>query len=465
MRKVQIKIIAVLALFNFIFLGSEYLFDNMMAYTTDASGVVIAQSQILGVSAVGFFLYSAMRKWAKRGIKYPAYFGIIVTCIICLFMVSQHISNEITLMFGCILFLLLGAACGAVHDTAAYILDGDGSLARTVGAAYAVGILLQFINNNFVNNEIIEPIVLSVSLTVGGVLLMGMGRNEPLERLQPGEKTGRRIEGRPGVVGGILIVNVVLMTCVFATLDNAVTLVHAAGQMDIGQWPGILLALSGLAAGFMFDWKKRRYMYIIMYCVTLLSTICVVVIEFGGPFLAGLIAFYLSAGFFVVFFSTGFMEISRYMKIPELWAGLGRITNNLCAVLIGSWSVALIESGNSMIISIVAIVLFAMISVTTFLYSGRFRDEAKEHTEKPEEGEECENEKFSDFCEKFSLTGREQDVLRLLLTSDDNMQELAEHLFISRAALYRHIASLNEKTETKSRIGLLQFYYAWNEKN
>lgn len=437
MRKVQIKIIAVLALFNFIFLGSEYLFDNMMAYTTDASGVVIAQSQILGVSAVGFFLYSAMRKWAKRGIKYPAYFGIIVTCIICLFMVSQHISNEITLMFGCILFLLLGAACGAVHDTAAYILDGDGSLARTVGAAYAVGILLQFINNNFVNNEIIEPIVLSVSLTVGGVLLMGMGRNEPLERLQPGEKTGRRIEGCPGVVGGILIVNVVLMTCVFATLDNAVTLVHAAGQMDIGQWPRILLALSGLAAGFMFDWKKRRYMYIIMYCVTLLSTICVVVIEFGGPFLAGLIAFYLSAGFFVVFFSTGFMEISRYMKIPELWAGLGRITNNL----------------------------FAMISVTTFLYSGRFRDEAKEHTEKPEEGEECENEKFSDFCEKFSLTGREQDVLRLLLASDDNMQELAEHLFISRAALYRHIASLNEKTETKSRIGLLQFYYAWNEKN
>lgn len=231
--------------------------------------------------------------------------------------------------------------------------------------------------------------------------------------------------------------NVVLMTCVFATLDNAVTLVHAAGQMDIGQWPRLLLALSGLAAGFMFDWKKRRYMYIIMYCVTLLSTICVVVIEFGGSFLAGLIAFYLSAGFFVVFFSTGFMEISRYMKIPELWAGLGRITNNL----------------------------FAMISVTTFLYSGRFRDEAKEHTEKPEEGEEREDEKFSGFCEKFSLTGREQDVLRLLLTSDDNMQELAEQLFISRAALYRHIASLNEKTETKSRIGLLQFYYAWNEKN
>ena len=39
------------------------------------------------------------------------------------------------------------------------------------------------------------------------------------------------------------------MTCIFATLDNAVTLVHAAGKADIGQWPRLLLACSGLAAG------------------------------------------------------------------------------------------------------------------------------------------------------------------------------------------------------------------------
>lgn len=52
----------------------------------------------------------------------------------------------------------------------------------------------------------------------------------------------------------------------------------------------------------------------------------------------------------------------------------------------------------------------------------------------------------------------------MLLSSDDSVQEIADALFISRAALYRHIGSLNEKTETKSRIGLIQFYYGWNEK-
>lgn len=35
---------------------------------------------------------------------------------------------------------------------------------------------------------------------------------------------------------------VALMTCVFSTLDNAVTLVHSSGETDIGQWPRALLA-------------------------------------------------------------------------------------------------------------------------------------------------------------------------------------------------------------------------------
>lgn len=94
-----------------------------------------------------------------------------------------------------------------------------------------------------------------------------------------------------------MILLVALMTCIFSTLDNAVTLVHAGGATDIGQWPRILLALSGLAAGFIFDIKNRKYMGIVMYCIMVLSTICVAILKFAGPFMAGLIVFYLSAGF------------------------------------------------------------------------------------------------------------------------------------------------------------------------
>lgn len=59
------------------------------------------------------------------------------------------------------------------------------------------------------------------------------------------------------------------------------------------------------------------------------------------------------------------------------------------------------------------------------------------------------------------MTDREQDVLQYLLVSDSSVQDIAQQMAISRPVLYRHISSLNEKTGTKSRIGLLQFYYEW----
>ena len=55
-----------LAVFYFVFLGTEYLFDNRMALYTDPTGVVLAQSYILGVSALGFLAYSLIEKWKSK---------------------------------------------------------------------------------------------------------------------------------------------------------------------------------------------------------------------------------------------------------------------------------------------------------------------------------------------------------------------------------------------------------------
>ena len=56
-KRERIEIMIALALFNYVFLGAEYLFDNMMAFQTDSSGVVLAQSYVLGISTMGFLLF------------------------------------------------------------------------------------------------------------------------------------------------------------------------------------------------------------------------------------------------------------------------------------------------------------------------------------------------------------------------------------------------------------------------
>ena len=256
---------------------------------------------------------------------------------------------------------------------------------------------------------------------------------------------------------------VILLTCIFSTLDAAVTLVHAAGDADVGTWPRLLLAGSGLLAGIFFDGWEHRFANILMYCVTILSVLCIVVLDNGGAFSLGLVVFYVSAGFFVVFFTTDFMRLSAITRCPRLWAGFGRAVNNLCAFFMGPVSLQLLQSNDQILRASVLLGLLALISLAFFGYVHTMQPERKLSPE-PGEGQEQrldEAEQLQLFAERFSLTMREKEVLQVLLVSEENVQDIAEELLISRAALYRHIASLNEKTGTRSRIGLVQFYYRY----
>ena len=138
--------------------------------------------------------------------------------------------------------------------------------------------------------------------------------------------------------------------------------------------------------------------------------------------------------------------------------------NNICAFATGSLSLRLIRSENQILRDGMLLVLFVLISIAFFVYSNALYMQEKKEPEssgtKPGEEESLEM-----FAVSFSLTEREKEVLEVLLVSDENVQDIAETLMISRAALYRHIASLNEKTGTKSRIGLVQFYYRYHRRN
>lgn len=461
-RKTVVAIVA-MAFFNFVFLGAEYMYDNMMAYIVDAKGVVLAESYILGASCIGFLCFPFLDKILKSSTRYIVAFAGALLGIICIFVIGQRSSYVYILIPGCILFIILGVFGSSIHYKLSIIISNKGHLAKCIGIAYALGIFIQFINNNLVRNDMAESIFISISLAVFVVLLIKTEdyiSSDEAPCSKDDEENRKYVLKNRAIAGVSIIGVVVLMSCIFSTLNISVTLVHADGSVDIGQWPRLLLVVSGLTAGFLYDIKGRKYMNLIMYCVTLLSTVCVVVTELSDSFFVGLIIFYMSAGFFVVFFSTAFIELSYYMKVPQFWAGFGRATNNACAIITGNLSVILLSEGGMRII-IIALVLFILISIVQFIYTSQFE---KNDTEKVQIYEMSDEERFSAFCDAFSISGREREVLSALLVSDENVQDIAAKLYMSRAVFYRHISSLNEKTETKSRIGLLQFYYTWKDK-
>lgn len=464
-RTPYIYAVALMGLFTFLFLGAEYLFVDVLSHIVSEDRTVLAQDYALGISAAGFALYPLFNRFCKDRLKAVCSVIIGFLSVLCLVFICSGTAYTAIFATGLVLFLLLGLVGSGVFYVSMRMMKTDRYLARTVGISYALGILLQFANNNLVRSEVVGAIILSVFLMLLVWMLIKNDRiycengGHKVEAPQDEEKSeGNTEETAKGATVGILMVLlVVLMTCIFSTLDNAVTLVHASGTVDIGQWPRILLALSGLAAGFVFDIKNRKYMGLVMYCVMVLSTICIVVLKFGGSFLVGLIVFYLSAGFFAVFFTSGFMELSRHMRIPELWAGMGRAVNNITAALIANPVLALLSYDSS--IAVIVPVLFLFVAVSTVAVVYTFQKKAfAEQLITDATNTVSEKEKLQKFTELFSFTEREAEVFACLVGTDDSIQVIAESLYVSRRTLERYISAIYEKTGVKSRIGLLNLY-------
>ncbi len=488
--------ISSLALFYFVFLCSEYMFDNRMAVFTDSNGVVMAQSFILGSSVPGFLSYYFIdricdkKSFNKKII--PCISGALsLICMIGIYLTGSYAGE---LLFGIILFIVLGYFGSLIHTQAAlavkHLDDGLNGITQLAGISYGIGILLQLVHNNLIADGVCQVIFLAAAMIImtvfcAGSLCEACGYTcSDVVFSVENTDTESAVSGyAPKKLGIILILIVFVMTFVFATLDNAVTLVHAAGSVDIGQWPRIILAYSGIVAGFLYSTDDNRMMDFIMYIVLLLSTTCLIVISCGGPFMIGLIIFYLSAGFFSVYFASRFMIFACHTDKPELWAGMGRAVNNTAAVVVAGVSLYIMRAPQY-VTMIIGVLLFAVTSVIVFVYHEQLRRgdteiylsveshntenafrkrpaEDKAEITVHEDAKMTDDELLELFVQEFNLTPREGEVLAYLLHSDESMQEVAKQLAVSRAALYRHIANMNEKTKTKARMGLVQFYYSW----
>lgn len=365
--------IVLMGLFTFVFLSVEYMFVSRLSLLVSQQRATLSQNYVLGVSTAGFLLYPLFKHFLNNRLYKLL---MIITGLLSVFLtISTSYGKSFEYIFsgGIILFILLGLVGGNVYYVSACMIRNR-HLAKTAGISYFLGILLQFINHNAIHIRTIQLVILSVSMLMLFILLI---ENERILSRYSTDKYAAKTIIESSVKGNkhnfllyiSIIVLVILMACLFSTLDSAVTLVHSDGIADIGQGARILLAFSGLAAGFIFDISNRKYTGIIMYCIMILSTLCIVLLEFSKPFVAVLIVFYLSAGFFAVFFTSEFMELSQYVRIPELWAGMGRAVNNITAAVIASFVLQLLSSDNNLLKIVLILVLFVLVSIMSVIYT------------------------------------------------------------------------------------------------
>lgn len=473
----HIYAIVLMGLFTFIFLSVEYMFVNELSLLVSEQKATLSQNYVLGVSTAGFLLYPLLKHFLSRRLQNILMILAGLLSVFLTILITCSKSFEYIFHGGIILFILLGLAGSNVYYVSACMIKNC-HLAKTVGISYFLGILLQFINHNAIHIKIIQLVILSASILILFILLIGNEHifnryswyntskdttdNMTTKNTDNNvyKKTDKNIikDNKHSIPLFISIAALVmLMACLFSTLDSAVTLIHSDGSIDIGQGARILLPLSGLAAGFIFDINNRKYTGIIMYCIMILSTMCIVLLEFSKPFTAVLIVFYLSAGFFAVFFTSEFMELSWYVRIPELWAGMGRAVNNITAAVIAGFVLQLLSSDNNLLKIILILVLFVLVSIISVVYTFEKYYFIQQFTMRTDEAAN-EHDKLQILAEKYSFTERENEVFNYLVTTEDNIQTISEHMHVSRRTLERYISAIYEKTGIKSRVGLVNLY-------
>ena len=507
--------LSALALFTFAFLGSEFFFDSRIGLLISAEGVVGAQAMILGASVIGFLAYAPISKLAggRRALRAVEAVGAIAA-LVAIAATESALAMQIA---GCVAFFLLGSLGAEAHWSMAHAFEGSPSLAKGAGAAYAAGILLQFLSNQFVPAGMADAAVLCIGVTALAVFAAA-GEHDRESAGQKGdgttgEHTGEAMTSKPSgqitdqeqatrldkirleranagspdqanrpstaaanspqqsAPGGAktairaiwLLALVVLLACMFSTLDNVVTLANAQGSISVETWPRLFLAASGLAAGVLFDIRERRYMGFIMFAVTVLSTISILAVEAGASPVIGLIVFYLSSGFFVTFFTTTFLQLAPRMRTPQLWAGMGRAANNLCAFTVSGVSMMLTQSGIAAVM-IASLILFVLVSVA-FVGAGLFRLPS---TVKEREAIEAglaaaaaptPEEVQAEFISRSGLTPREEEVLRAVTADERPLKQVADDLGISLRMVQRHLTNIYSKTDTQTRAGLTRAFF------
>ena len=387
--KRKLRTITALALFTYIFLTAEFRFDIRIGTLAGAGSVVVAQGLILGASVIGFVGTAPLAR--RLGPSTPRYGAIVAATVTAVGVVGIETTPTANTLqaIGCLTFLALGVLGAAAYLAFARAFEGDPCLATGDGTSYAGGILLQFATNLVVAAGAIEALVLliaTVALAACTVRDSEKGARDTIATTAPSNNPA----AQPQPLGRALwtVALIVILACMFSTLDNVVTLSNAHGTIAVQTWPRLFLAASGLIAGLLFDLAERRYMGLIMFGITVLSTISVLAVEAGASPNLGLIVFYLGSGFFVTFFTSAFCELALRMRTPGLWAGMGRAANNACAFTTAGISSALVTSNNVPVIMICTVIMLATASVA-FVAAGLFRlpqsAEEREHIARGEQ--------------------------------------------------------------------------------
>lgn len=483
-----------LALFYFIFLESNSFYLSSMPSFSLEPRFVTTIVPIMGLNALGFLcypLYSLKLSRRKRRGTALVFAILWIACLI----IAATVSSPIAIVgAGYLSFFIMGVLGGNAYFGVAMMLAQSNRLITSVALAHAAGILLHLICFHIPLGRAGDAALLGLGIIAFSlVALFGWPSLQVPREGAAVDRMGnpiypRKILDLQGAVAppnlqeprGFAI-QLVALTILLAVPFNVLNSVTSLGTPWVNQyaevWPRLVVAVCGVVAGVFFDIDRRRHMGTVVLCVAFLAMAAALAAGSGLNITVCRVVFYAGSGIFAVFYLSLFIWLAAYMRVPQLWAGMGKVISNVVALVVTIPSAALAQANDQALTSL-AFVLFAAVLILMTragMLAPDYEERISSYSEKSTDAEETPDHESAEkpdqespeqasprspeevlaaFCESYGLTKRESDVLAAVVSDERPLKHVAAELGVGLRTVQHHLTSLYKKTGTQTRTGL-----------
>ena len=266
--------------------------------------------------------------------------------------------------------------------------------------------------------------------------------------------------------GGLELIRlIVIATCLLALSS------YVDGQMNVTfdvslffSWSRLMFIPGSIFMGLAWSHKRIRIAPVAMLLTAVVAFLMPVLLTDETYYGVDICVFYFYIGTCVTYLTLTFMKYADLSGNPFA-AVMFRVLDNILTVVF-----VLLGLGAIPVIAMIAIDVILLVIIVALMWIGGdfepvtkyerlfISEIASENNKK--RSDILDDERIRRFAERYGLSERESETLKLLLTKDEKGEVMAKELGVSRRGFVSFTTSIYQKTQTGSRIGLMQKFMA-----
>ncbi len=407
----------------------RHMFLYMLQSLTLAVGLMLYpfMRQTIGISAEGAKILSAV-----SGVVYSA-------CILSAGFINSY-PSIIAIMI--LIPISMGYCVGMAYVRFAHEMRDSSLIGRAFGTALGISIFMQYLLQ--ILWDIGMALFLIMCVMCISLIVWGM-------------KTGadQQDDNRTGVkTDGPTFQNRLFLRLIIAAACFDILAVYLDGQMELAfdtadffSWPRLLYGAAFILMGFLWDMGKGRAVTAVMMIAAIASILMPVLLLEERFYIFDICFFYFYLGLCLVYNSLKLMLHDTAKE--NMYAAVSyRVIDNLLTAFLVLVRFSALPLVPALLIDIALLAVIVILLVRDDEFNNAGRQRSYENAD----------DKMVEFASRYGLTERESEVFSLLMTRDEKGDDMAKELGVSRRGFVSLASSIYRKTDTGSRVALLQKY-------